>query len=139
MSMLLMVSATVLAAEAPVVNEKVKAAFNKEFSAAELVQWSEQGDLLKATFLLGGNRTLAYFSADGDLQGTIRSILYNQLPLAVMTALDKKFPGMTPGEISEISNSNGTSYTLALDCHEKKYNVRVDVSGNITDVDKTKK
>jgi hypothetical protein len=139
MSMALAVAVTGFAAVEPEVNEKVKESFKREFSGAQLLGWSEQGEFYKATFIVAGSRAEAYFTADGELAGTIRSVFYNQLPLAVITAVEKRFSQIAVLDLYEITNVNGTAYRLTLESDNKKYRVRTDAAGNIADVEKLKK
>ncbi len=138
LTMLAIVTTSAFASDDYEVSEKVKQSFKKEFAGAQYVQWAEQGDYMKATFVLAGSRAIAYFSQDGELEGSIRNIFFNQLPLAVITSLNKKFEDVIAIDIAEISNVNGTNYRLTLESKEKKYRVKVDPSGNITDVDRVK-
>jgi hypothetical protein len=117
----------------------VEEVFKQEFSGAENVSWSQQGDYQKAIFVLGGHRVIAYFNEDNELAGCIRDIFYDQLPLTVMKAVDKKFPGADMQEIREITNSDGTSYLLRTEINNKKYKIRITSAGNITDIEKLAK
>lgn len=140
LSLLLTIAvSTVLANDNVSVNEQVQAAFKKEFPGANLIEWNNPGEYYKATFMLWGHRTEAYFTEDGQLQGSVRSLFYNQLPLIVMTAVDKRFAGAEVLDVSEINNSTGTSYSLLLETGNKKYRVKADASGGITEVKKLKK
>ena len=126
-------------AEDPGINEAVQASFEKEFAGAELIRWTDVGEYMKATFILSDRRTEAYFREDGQLEGSVRSLFYNQLPLIVMTSFDKKYSGAEVWDIFEINNSQGTTYRITLEYKHKKYRVRMDASGNIKDIEKLKK
>jgi hypothetical protein len=140
LSLLLAVSvSSVFANEGATVNEQVQAAFKKEFPAASLIEWNNPGEYYKATFMLWGHRTEAYFTEDGQLQGSIRSLFYNQLPLAIMTSVDKRFEGAEILDVNEINNSNGTTYSLLLEVGSRKYRVKANATGGITEVNKLKK
>lgn len=139
LSLLMTIAGTALANDKANVNELVKAAFKKEFPAASLIEWNNPGEYYKATFMLWGHRTEAYFTEDGQLQGSIRSIFYNQLPLAIMTSVDKRFEGAEILDVNEINNSNGTTYSLLLEAGNRKYRVKANASGGITEVNKLKK
>ncbi|MEK7224976.1 MAG: hypothetical protein AAB221_04750 [Bacteroidota bacterium] len=89
--------------------------------------------------MLAGHRVIAYFNEDNELAGCIRDIFYDQLPLTVMKAVDKKFPGADVQEVREITNSDGTSYMLKAELNNKKYKVKVSSAGNITDIEKLAK
>lgn len=136
---LFVLAATAFAKPDPEINEKVREAFKREFADAKLLSWSEQEEYYKATFLLAGSRVIAYFTEDGELEGTIRSVFYNQLPLAVISSLEKRFDDLCVDGINEITNANGTSYKITLESGDKKYKVSIDASGNITEKVRVKK
>jgi hypothetical protein len=136
--MLTIVAGTALANVKTNVNELVSTAFKKEFPSASLIEWSSPSKYVKATFMLWGSRAEAYFTEDGQLQGSIRSIFYNQLPLSVMTTVDKRFETAEVLTVSEISNSEGTSYLLVLESKSKKYRAKVNSSGGIAIVTRIK-
>ena len=135
----LLLSVAAFASDNTTVNEEVKASFKKEFPAANLIEWKNNGDFSTATFMLWGQRTEAYFSEDGKLQGSARTIFFNQLPLAVMTAVDKRFAGAEVLDITEVNNLDGTSYQLLVETKDKKYTIKADAAGNISNVKKLKK
>lgn len=140
LSLMLTVAASIaLANDKANVNKEVEAAFKKEFPAANLIEWNNSGELFKATFILWGHRTVAYFTEGGQLQGSTRSLFYNQLPLVVMTSIDKRFAGAEVLDVNEINNSEGTTYTLLLETNNKKYRVKTDSSGDISEIKRLKK
>ncbi len=136
---MIVAASTVFASEATNVNERVEASFKREFPGAKLIEWSTTGDFNKATFMLWDHRTEAYFTSDGQLQGSSRSLFYNQLPLAVMTAVDKKFSGADVLDINEINNTDGTCYSLLLETGTRKYRIKVDAAGSINEIKRIKK
>ncbi len=127
------------AATGPNVSEEVKAAFKKEFVGAQLLEWNKVGEYSKATFIFGNIRTEAYFSNDGQLEGSIRTIFYSQLPIAVMSSVDKRFSNANIADVNEVNNANGTTYHIKLEVKGKQYLVKVDANGNFKDIDKLKK
>ena len=130
---------TVFAARDPNPDEQVLSLFKKEFTAAENVIWSRQGDYDKATFLLAGYRVVAWFNPQtAQLEGSVREIFFDQLPLSVMTAVDRRFEGAEISNVKEINNSEGTSYRILLNAKNKKYTIKVSSGGNISDVEKLK-
>src|SRR5689334_22163116 len=72
--------------------------FKKEFPGAQSANWSLQDGFQKVTFVLAGHRTIAYFDENNELAGCIRDIFYDQLPITVMKAVDKKFPSASFAE-----------------------------------------
>ena len=139
LTLFLAIAVAVNANDGETVSKEVQASFKKVFPSAEGLTWNVAGDLLRATFILDGHRTLAYFDEEGRFAGSLRSLFFNQLPLASMTAIDKKYPGADITEVYEITNDEGTSYLISLEATQKKYKVKVDANGNITQSDRVKK
>lgn len=129
-------TSVVLAAPRPEPGQRVLESFKKEFSSAENVSWNRLENFEKATFQLGGSWVVAYFSENGQLEGCARDIFYNQLPLTVMTAVDKKYADAEIINVREITNANGTHYLVSLEKNKRKLKVKVDAAGNITDVER---
>jgi hypothetical protein len=117
----------------------IKTLFAQQFAGAEHVKWArlEEG-ISKATFTLGGIRTEAYYSEEGELLGTLRNLFYSQLPLSVMQTLSNKFKDGVVIEIMEITNAGGTSYRVILEQKEKKVTARVNSIGEVTSLEKKK-
>lgn len=124
------------AGKQPEPGQKTLESFKREFVNAEQVVWDKEQDYDKATFILAGCRAVAFFNEKGELAGSIRDIFYNQLPLSVMTALDKKFPEAIIYDVREISNEEGTSYRVTLEEKNKRKLVRITASGFVDDVEK---
>jgi hypothetical protein len=124
---------TVFANEGDVTNPQLEKILHREFSGAQHIKWNESGDYYNATFVLGGHRTIAWFSKEGELLGSARDMFYNQLPLVVMRALDKKFKPVDIVELREITNAEGTRYKGIFEEKGKKYSVLVSAEGAILD------
>lgn len=129
----------VFANDDPNPDQQVLDLFKKEFTASQDVTWSKQGDYDKATFLLGGGWVTAYFNPEGQLEGCVRYLSFEQLPLAVMTAVDKRFANADIFNVREISNEEGTSYLLTLKAKNKIYKIKLDPSGSFNEVEKLAK
>jgi hypothetical protein len=123
----------------PEPGQQVLDVFKREFAAAQNVTWNKQDEFDKATFLLGDSWVVAYYNTNGELEGCARDILFKQLPLAVMTAVDKRYANADINMVREISNINGTCYSLVVEAKSKKYKIKVDASGNINEVERIKK
>jgi hypothetical protein len=122
----------------PTVSPGVQQSFKKEFPSAGYVTWGKYQDYLKASFVLADHRTEAWFSADGQLLGTIRDLFYNQLPLAVMKEVDKRFPAANISETREVTNNNGTSYKMVVETRKGKFIVTATPDGEVTKTGKIK-
>lgn len=116
-----------------------EAIFAKQFSGAENVKWTELDDnFRKVSFTLGGIRAEAFYSNEGELLGTVRNLFFSQLPLAVIQAVNTKFQEPVIIEVKEITNAEGTSYRVILEQKDKKYNLKLNSLGEITDQQKEK-
>jgi hypothetical protein len=137
--LLAVITVQAFASDSITVSEEIQQSFRKEFPGALLTEWTNPGDYYKATFMLAGHRTEAYFNQRGGLEGTVRTLFYDQLPLSVITAVDKRFTGATILDVLEVNNSDGTIYTLTLETNEKKIKVKWDSAGNFLESQKIKK
>ncbi|HET6996588.1 MAG TPA: hypothetical protein VFI06_16450 [Chitinophagaceae bacterium] len=119
--------------------QAAKKVFAKEFVGAQNIKWSELHDgYQKVTFVLNGTAAETYFDAEGELLGTIRNLLYNQLPLAVMQKVNNKFNEGVILVVNEITNPDGTTYQVTLEQKNRKYNVRLNSLGEVIGVQKEK-
>jgi hypothetical protein len=135
MSMLLTLGAgTLFAMQDP--GPGAEETFRREFAGAEFVKWEVEGDYHRASFVLGGHRAEAYFTKEGELLGSIRDLFYDQLPLAVMKAVDSRFPDADINGLREVGTSDGVTYKMTIEFKNKKYDLTVDSAGNL--VEKTK-
>src|SRR5688572_22716065 len=81
-----MLFAVVIAASAwaspspsPIENEKVMAAFEKQFTEAVDVTWTEKQGYFLASFKLNNDRMLAWYTPDGEVEAVHRSIQQKQM------------------------------------------------------------
>lgn len=137
--MMTVVTSTVFANEVTEPSPGLQETFKQEFPGAQNVSWSYQEGYQKATFILGGRRSLAFFDSNNELAGSVRDLFYDQLPLTVMKAADKKFPEADFTEVREINNADGTTYMLTAELNSKKYKVKISSSGSILEVERINK
>jgi hypothetical protein len=139
-SALLIVGASVFAVNPPETNPRVMEAFKKEFSSAEQVKWSIEGNYNQASFVLGGSRAIAFFDQEGQLLGSVRDILYNQLPLAIIKTLDREYNNYAVFEIRELTNQEtGTRYKIVVEGKNKKYRLTLTPDGSTEEITRIKK
>jgi hypothetical protein len=118
---------------------RVEKAFTQQFAGAENVIWTTLDDgYQKASFTLSGISVNAIFSREGEFLGAIRNLFYNQLPLAVMQTIGNKFANAVILEVREITNNASTSYHVILEQKNKKYTLKLNNQGEITDQEKEK-
>src|SRR5215510_11854776 len=65
--------------------------FQEQFKGATDVKWQDGKETIKASFALNGYHVEAYFSYTGELIGTARNVLFNQLPLAVVKEINTRY------------------------------------------------
>jgi hypothetical protein len=108
--------------------------FKEAFPTAECVKWSREGDYRKVSFLLYGRGAQAFFSPEGDLLGTIRNILYADLPIKLMIAIRKRFDNAVPFAITEINRVDGTFYKFSVETKKRRYDVNMSEDGSFNKV-----
>ena len=139
----LLVATTIMTASAADPGKKelqTERAFQKQFSGAQNVVWSKADDgLQQVAFVWGGLRTIAFFSPDAELVGSIRNVFFSHVPLAVIRSVENNFSSPVVVEVVEITNQEGTSYSLLLEEKNKKYRVRINSYGDVVLKEKVKK
>jgi len=119
---------------------RAEAVFNRQFAGAQNVLWSRiQEGLLKVNFVWGGQSAVVYFNDNAEIVGAVRSLFYDQLPLAVIRTVESKYQSPVVIEVREISNEEGTKYALVLEEKTKRYNVRLNSMGEVLSSEKVKK
>ena len=115
------------------------ATFQNEFKGAVDVRWTESKNVISASFVLGNSRAIAYFNYDGELLYTARNVLFNQLPLVVITEINKRFGSNPVYDIIEYTTGSETFYTMRAETTTKKLKLRVSSDGDISVEKKEKK
>jgi len=116
-----------------------EATFQKEFNGATNVKWNEGKDLISATFLLSDSRIIAYFNTDGELLGTERTVLFNQLPLAVIKEINNRYGNAPIFDIVEYTSGQETNYGMVVDTPTKRLKLKISSEGDVTVQQKEKK
>jgi len=116
-----------------------EATFQKEFNGATNVKWNEGKDLISATFLLSDSRIIAYFNTDGELLGTERTVLFNQLPLAVIKEINNRYGNAPIFDIVEYTSGQATYYGMVVDTPTKRFKLKISSEGEVTVQQKEKK
>ena len=116
-----------------------EATFQKEFNGATNVQWTKGKDIISASFVLSDSRIIAYFTTDGELIGTERNVLFNQLPLAVVKEINNRYGNAPISDIVEFTAGLETYYAMYVDTPTKHLKIKVSSEGDVTIQQKTKK
>jgi hypothetical protein len=121
-------------------NPEVVKAFNKQFAGAENVKWSTtDAGVAKVSFTWSDTRAEAYFDSDGELIATIRNILYDQVPMNVMRAVNARFKAPVVISVNEVYSAGSSRYILSLEDAGKKITATISSTGDIVEVKKAKK
>ena len=137
---LMLISTTAFAGKKhPSRDNPAEATFQKTFVGASDVKWSEGKETIAASFILNDSRVVAFFSYDGELLGTARKVLFNQLPLAVVREINSRYGSAPIADITEYSRNEDTFYDMVVDRPEKQLKVRVTALGDLSVEGKIKK
>jgi len=121
------------------VSKEILLSFKNEFKTAENVSWTVADEIATASFNLNGFRVQAYFDEDGQLLGTARNILFEQLPINVINALNNRFAAAPVYEIVEYNRGAETFYCMRVETAKNNLKIRATTSGYISIDKKIKK
>ncbi|HEY0610252.1 MAG TPA: hypothetical protein VGD35_11365 [Chitinophaga sp.] len=121
-------------------SSKLKAALSQTFAAATHVRWyTEDNKFFTAKFMMGETVVSAYFDADGNLLSTRRYISEEQLPLAVTTKVQKRYPNHKVRSTVEFDASNVTTYYVTLEGDDNWIVLKSDSNGQLSVYQRLKK
>ena len=84
--------------------------FEKAFASAEKPSWTPVKDLYRVDFILQGQSLIAFFDVDGELVASSRNITAAQLPISLLSSLDKHVGGNTVTSLFEVDGRDGIVY-----------------------------
>jgi len=116
-----------------------EATFQKEFSGATNVKWNEGKEIISVSFVLSDSRILAYFTTEGELIGTERNVLFNQLPLAVIKEINNRYGNAPIFDIVEYTSGTETFYSMGVDTPTKHLKLKISAEGDVTVQQREKK
>ena len=128
------------ASKPPVIeNEVVTAAFQKQFTDAIDVNWSQKNDLYLVSFKYNNDRMLAWYRPDGVVEAVQRMVQLKQMTYLASSAVQEFSKEKSLLSIAEISKEGEVFYLVKTD-DEKCISVyKVSAAGDYTRIDKTKK
>lgn len=133
-----MVGITSSIANEPNIDPRILSAFEKEFSFAKNVEWETRGPFIQVNFSLNGQGVVAWYNSEAELISTARNILYNQLPLSVIKALENDYADASLYAMVEINRDGETYYHIHAEKKNKKVLLKATQSGNIMVIKKFK-
>src|SRR5690349_4395138 len=108
-----------------------EATFQKTFQGASDVRWAEDKETISASFILSNSRVIAYFNYEGELLGTARNVLFDQLPLAVIREINDRYGSAPVYDITEYTCAGETFYHMVVETPTKQLKVKVSSLGDI--------
>ncbi|MGB8193974.1 MAG: hypothetical protein WCF67_18720 [Chitinophagaceae bacterium] len=137
----LFVGLTSFAADIKKVNQKVLAAFEKEFTTATNVSWEvlQNEEIYHASFVYGAEVMEAYFSPEGETIAVARFLSQDRLPLLVNKSLKDNFSKYQFRQATEYMSIDTTSYIVTLENEKQTLVARIYINGTTEIVKKTKK
>lgn len=123
---------TISAAENSTIDPKIISAFEKEFSYAKNVKWEVKQELAQVSFLLNDQAVTAWYNSDAVLVTIARNLLYTQLPISVIKALNKDYADAALFGILEIIHNNEVQYQVTAETKKKTVLLKITPAGYIT-------
>ena len=130
---------SVAASNPPEVSEKVLKAFNQTFMKATDVVWHETKNLFEASFKQSEIISRAIYDANGNLLRTTRYYSQENLPIHILTKIQKRYGGKSIYGITELSTGDGVSYYITLQDDTHWYVIESDSWGSLEQTKKFKK
>ena len=122
------------------VSPKVKAAFENDFSKASQVKWEKTSDFYFASFTLSNVKVDAAYNEEGELVGTARGILAEQMPLNISLAIAEKYDGYKVDKTAiELSYEGQTRYYITVENDRQVVKLKCYSNTDIEVESKTKK
>ncbi|MFZ4057327.1 MAG: hypothetical protein ACOYKE_04285 [Ferruginibacter sp.] len=137
---LMLFTTSAFANEEEQVAENVKAAFKKDFAAAQSVSWKKESDFYFASFTINQSVIDVAYNEAGEIVGTLRTVNFASIPLAVSISVKDKYEGYTlPETVMEITNEGFTYYYFTIANDKQVLKLKSSASGLLSLEDKIKK
>ena len=130
---------SVAASNPPEVSEKVLKAFNQTFMKATDVVWHETQNLYEASFKQSEIISRAIYDVQGNLLRTTRYYSQENLPIHILTKIQKRYTGKSIYGVTELSTGDGVSYYITLQDDTHWYVVESDSWGSLEQTKKFRK
>ena len=130
---------SVAASNPPEVSEKVLKAFNQTFMKATDVVWHETQNLYEASFKQSEIISSAIYDAQGNVLRTTRYYSQENLPIHILTKIQKRYTGKSIYGVTELSTGDGVSYYITLQDDTHWYVVESDSWGSLEQTKKFRK
>jgi len=119
------------ASSPPEVTEKVLKAFSETFMKATDVVWHEVKNYYEASFKQSEIISRAVYDQDGNLVRTTRYYSQENLPINILTKIQKRYAGKSIYGITELSSEDQVSYHITLQDEKNWYIIKADNWGSL--------
>ena len=127
------------ASNPPEVSEKVLKAFSETFMKATDIVWHKMKNLYEASFKQSEIITRAIYDQDGNLLRTTRYYSQENLPINIITKLQKRYAGKSVYGVTELSTEDQVSYHITMQDEKNWYIIKADNWGSLELEQKFKK
>lgn len=132
------IAASAWASPSPIENEKVLAAFEKQFTEAKDVSWTEKQGYYLVSFKLNNDRMLAWYTAEGEVEAVQRSVQTSQLTFLAAETVEKLIQDKALITLAEISKQGELFYLAKIDDEKCVSIYKIYASGDYYRISKTK-
>ena len=122
---------SVAASNPPEVSEKVLKAFNQTFMKATDVVWHEVQNYYEASFKQSEIISRVIYDKEGNLVRTTRYYSQENLPINILTKLQKRYAGKSVYGVTELSTGDEVSYHITMQDEKNWYIIRADNWGSL--------
>lgn len=137
---LLLITSAFAAGDPGAVSEKVKAEFERKFTAAKNVTWEKTEEFYFAKFELNSCPVEVAYNENAELVAVLRTIETSQLPLNVMLAIADRYSGYKVAvKAQEITLDGETKYYLSIENDTRILKLKCSTGGDIQVESKLKK
>jgi len=139
-AIVMLLSVSAFATEPEKVTPVVKAAFENDFAKATMVNWQKTDNFYFASFTLNNVSIDAAYTETGELIGTSRTILAEQMPLRVSMAIAEDYKGYEVDKtVTELTFEGVTRYYVSLTGKTQVIKLKCLGNGDLEVVSKIKK
>ena len=115
----------------PEVTEKVLKAFSETFMKATDVVWHEVKNFYEASFKQSEIISRAVYDQDGNLVRATRYYSQENLPINILTKLQKRYAGKSVYGVTELSTGDEVSYHITMQDEKNWYIIKADNWGSL--------
>lgn len=113
------------------VNHWVMEKFRNTYQDVSDVSWVVTSQFAKASFLLDGVRTEAYFSPEGEFIAESKAVPTQELPKPARRTLQKKYSNFTIKEVIQYATPDRVDYYVSLESEKESKILKITGSGDV--------